>query len=440
MNKYNGVTVRFLHDDERLILSEEKEMPLVIEAAEQKSCEFLQQFLSNHSTLLIEDIARYGAVLLRGFDISTDELFEKTVLSIPQFKGISEAFMAENGRTHVGDLKYVLHTNSVYKTGGTLYLGGFHTENYYSLDVPGYICFFCHEPSPLGGETGIINTEKLYQNLDHKVKDKLEKNTYFVGKWLVSEVAERYSLNEDTVEKICEHFGLPIVGEGDERFILMYKPHVFEHPLTQEKALAINLFELPALDFELRKQFLNDYCGQDWFWHRFFWRLPTPLFHAIESLAVIIIAFFNSPKKSYQIIRTKIASYLANKKIHAFNTTRVGSCFTKDDINHLAQSMRANYSSCLWQKGDILLIDNKKVAHAGMPGKGKRTIRAMICNRLNINYSLNASGLVSAQEQSTEVVGECMVSGRVNEVPKEYYPYLSKVVRQERTAKAEQIR
>ena len=60
-------------------------------------------------------MAHYGAVLLRGFDIFSDEQFEQTVLSIPQFKGISEAFMAETGRDRVGDLRYVLHTNSVYK-------------------------------------------------------------------------------------------------------------------------------------------------------------------------------------------------------------------------------------------------------------------------------------------------------------------------------------
>lgn len=290
--------------------------------------------------------------------------------------------------------------------------------------------FYCNEPSPLGGETGIINTEKLYRHLSNDLKEKLEKKTFFVEKWLVSKVAERYNIDESTVERICLHFGLPIVGEDTERFIVMNKPHVFEHPLTKEKALEINLFELPSLNSELRKQFLNDYKGKDWFWHRLFWRLPTGLFHSIEFLAVLFIAFFHSPKKSYQIVRTKLATYLASKKEHSFDTTRVGTCFTKQEEKELAASMRTYYSSCLWKKGDILLIDNKKVAHAGMPGKGKRTIRAMICNRVDINYTLNESGLIKAQQLGTEIIGECMKRGAIETTQKERQLKPSDVVRE----------
>ena len=128
-------------------------------------------------------MATYGAVLLRGFDITSDEEFEKRVLSIKGLQGISDAFMSEEGRIHSDNLKYVLHTNAVYKTGGTLYLGGFHSENYYSPDVPTYICFCCLKPSKRGGETGMINMEKIYHSLDNELKQKLEKNTFFVAKW-----------------------------------------------------------------------------------------------------------------------------------------------------------------------------------------------------------------------------------------------------------------
>ena len=413
MHDYNGVTSRFLNEHERLIVSEEKEMPLVIEACEQNSYSFLSGFLQSNANKIISDMAHYGAVLLRGFNITSDEQFEHTVLSIPQFQGMQEAFMAENGRVHVGDLKYVLHTNSVYKTGGTVYLGGFHTENYYSPDVPSYICFYCSEPSLLGGETGIINTEKIYRHLNTQLKEKLEKNSFFVAKWLISEVAKRYKIDIQAIEQICHVFNLPIVGEGVDRFILMYKPSVFEHPLTKEKALQLNLFELSLLNKELRKCFINDYQGTAWFWHRFFWRLPTSVFNAIESLAVPLIALIHSPKKSYQIIRNKMSAYFANKKNDAFNTTRAGSCFNNQEIKELARLMRTYYSSCLWKKGDILLIDNKKVMHAGMPGKGERVIRAMICNPIHLDCSMTTVGLVKAQESRRKTIGDYMCLGRV---------------------------
>lgn len=422
-NKYTQVTTRFLRDDERFVLSKEKEMPLVIEANKQIDADFLQHFLTTNSAQLVQDIAKYGAVLLRGFNITSDEQFEKTILSMPQFNGIGEAFMAENGRTHVDDLKFVLHTNSVYKTGGTLYLGGFHTENYYSLDVPGYIFFYCVQPSTLGGETGIIDTQKIYQCLDSSLQQKIEKNSFFVSKWLVTEVAERYKLNLETIEKIAQRFNLPIVGTGNKRFILMYKPSVFIHPLTQEKALQINLFELPTLNKYLRACFKADYKGKSWFWHRFFWSLPSPFFNTIEFLAVAVIAFFNSPKNSLKIVRTKLSSYFAKKKNKIPTPDKVGVCFTEKDIKSLAQAMRDHYCSCLWQKGDILLIDNRKVMHAGMPGKGKRLIRAMISNPIDMDYTSKEPGVLNAEERTTPSIGECMSTGTL---PQNQTSYLLK--------------
>ena len=99
-NHYKDVTARFLRPDERWIVSEETEMPLVIEAKSNATPSFLQNFLHEHSATILNDIATYGAVLLRGFDVISEQDFEKSVLSIQGLQGISEAFMSEeDGRT-----------------------------------------------------------------------------------------------------------------------------------------------------------------------------------------------------------------------------------------------------------------------------------------------------------------------------------------------------
>lgn len=403
--QYPQVTTRFLRDEERLILSSEKEMPLVIEATTTTDAAFLQQLLKTHSAPLLKNLAQYGAILLRGFQINSDREFEKTILSVPEFHGIREAFMAENGRTHVNDSNYVLHTNSIYKTGGTLYLGGFHTENYYSTDVPGYLFFYCVKPSALGGETGIINTQKIYEQMTPSLQKKLEMNSYFVAKWLVSDVAKRYKLSPKHIENIAAQFNLPVVGTRKTRFIQMHKPSVFIHPITQQKALQLNLFEIPTLNKYLRKQFKKDYKGREWFWHRFFWSLPYPLFQTIEFLAVATIAFFHSPKNALRILNTQLSQFFAQKKTKLVDPARVGECFTNHDIQDLAKTMREYYSSFLWQKGDVLLIDNKKVMHAGMPGKGDRVIRAMISNPILMDYSFKEPGIIQAEERSDCIGG-----------------------------------
>ncbi|WP_028387935.1 TauD/TfdA family dioxygenase [Legionella fairfieldensis] len=411
-NRYSGVITRFLRNDERLILSEEKEMPLVIEANGANDLEFLQRFLASHYESILNDLSIYGAVLLRGFDVHSDEDFEKTVTTIPGLRGISDAFMSEEGRIHASNLKFVLYTNAIYKTGGTLYLGGFHTENYYTPDVPSYIAFCCHKPSLLGGETGLINTEKLYQSLDPSLTERLEKNTWFVAKWLVSEAAERYKIAPETVEKIAMQFDLPVVGDKD-KFILMYKPSVLLHPVTQKKALQINLFEIPSLNAELRKSFMQDYQGKTWFWHRFVWKLPSFVFHFLESFYVMLASFFYSPKESLHLLRSKWMIHRAQKKLPSFNNIKVGSCFNKKDIQKLAKSMRNHYSSFLWKKGDILLVDNRKVMHAGMPGSGPRLVRALICNPIDMQYSFLKPGYLPSKERVTETIGFYMTTGNL---------------------------
>lgn len=410
-NNYDGVTTRFLRQDERLINTSETEMPLVFEAKEHKDLNFLQDFLNANSENLMEDAGKYGALLFRGFDIQSDKDFEKAILSINGLHGISEAFMAEHGRERVDGLKYVLHTNTIYKTGGTLYLGGFHSENYYTTDVPGFISFCCLKPSKLGGETGLINMEKVYEQLDGELKKKLENNPYFVGKWLVSDIADRYKIDTKTVEEICQQFGLPIVGEGENKLILMYKPSVFLHPVTQKKAFQINFFSLPTLDIALRKLFLDDYQGNTWFWHRFVWQLPSSLFKVIENVFVFCAALLHSPKELYQMTLSKRKTDNAFKMLNE-KFLKVNSCFSEKDINHLARVMRNFYCSIIWQKGDILLVDNRKTAHTGMPGSGPRLVRALISNPIQMKYSQAQPGCLYCQDSPTESIGYYMTVGK----------------------------
>lgn len=406
-HSYDGVTTRFLRKDEHLINTLETEMPLVFEAKEHKDLKFLQGFLKDNSESLMEDVGKYGALLFRGFDIQSDKDFENAILSINGLNGISEAFMSEHGRDRVDGLKYVLHTNTIYKTGGTLYLGGFHSENYYTTDVPGFISFCCLKPSILGGETGLINMEKVYEHVDDELKKKLENKPYFVGKWLVSDVADRYKIDTKSIEEICRQFDLPIVGEGENKLVLMYKPSVFLHPVTQKKALQINFFSLPTLDTALRKRFLEDYQGKTWFWHRFVWKIPSSIFKVIENVSVFLIALFHSPKELYQITVSKWKTDRAFKELSE-KFIKVNSCFSEKDINHLASEMRNFYCSIIWQKGDILLVDNRKVVHTGMPGSGPRLVRALISNPLQMKYSQAQPGCLHCKDSTTQTIGHHM--------------------------------
>lgn len=398
LKTYPGVTVRFLRSDEQFIVSASNDMPLVIEANDVRDSQFLQTFLKEHSVAILNDITQYGAVLLRGFTISSSHDFEQTVLSITGMNGLRGAFMSEEGRIPADNLQYVLHTNAIYKTGGTLYLGGFHTENYYSPDVPSFICFCCLTPSKTGGETGLINTQKVYDALSAEIKEKLAKKTCFAAKWLVSEVALRYGITPREVEAMCQKMNLPIIGQYPHQIIVMYKPSVLIHPVTKRRNLQVNFFELPLLNKLLQQCFMQNYQGKQWFWNRVVWRLPRCVFHFLEKAYMSVASFIYSPKAFIKQLSIKIQMHRALRKAPPYDKTTLNDCFTTDDVHQLAKNLHDNYVSCLWQKGDILLVDNKQVAHAGMPGRGKRVIRAMICNRLNMHYTSDGSGEVDGQD------------------------------------------
>jgi hypothetical protein len=259
----------------------------------------------------------------------------------------------------------------------------------------------------------LVNMEKVTQSLSDELKQKLEKNTFFVGKWLVTEVAERYQITTDAVMEICKHFDLPIVGSGKDRFVLMYKPSMFTHPITNKKSFQINLFEILPLNKEMRKCFINDYPGSAWFWHRVVWKMPAFILKSLEYVYLTMASLFYSPRESFKILLAKFNLYRATMMNHStYNDVKVGSSFNDKDVKDLARLIRKFYSSCLWKKGDILLVDNMKVMHAGMPGAGSRLIRAMICNPLDMKYLYMQPGSLYCKSRSTQSIGYWMSKGK----------------------------
>ena len=142
-----------LEPSERGLQSSEPNTPWVVEARQRPDVEHLRTTLAAHSDLVLRRAAEHGAVLFRGFDLMSDLDFESAVLSIRDMQGMASVFMSEAGRTLVPGTRFVMHTNSIYTTGGSFDLGHFHTENYFVPDVPRFIFFFCRHPSPMGGET-----------------------------------------------------------------------------------------------------------------------------------------------------------------------------------------------------------------------------------------------------------------------------------------------
>ena len=251
----------------------------------------------------------------------------------------------------------------------------------FSPDVPRYISFCCHKPPSLGGETGVIHMPGVYGELGEALKAKLESRAFRVASWPLANVAERYSLSEERLAEFCADVGLPITSPHGKRLMHLYKPSIFENACSQQATLVLNLgIPIPGLDQMLEKQFAEDYAGWRWSGWRMARRFPL----------LVDMSITRNPLKSLKAAwaRKRNPSNWLPKP----SPDQVGSAFTPEDVSSLAVAMRKHFTSFVWKPGDVLLLNNLQMAHAGMPGHGARLVRALVCNPVPLSYLPDAPG------------------------------------------------
>jgi hypothetical protein len=123
------VRARFLTGRERSFVGVRDDVPLVLEPTRSRWSGGLDEFLTENSSQIVELLYRYGALLLRGFEIETEESFRLAVERVDRFRVMPAYFMAETGRLPVAGETGVFHTNIHKKTGGGFAVGGLHSEN-----------------------------------------------------------------------------------------------------------------------------------------------------------------------------------------------------------------------------------------------------------------------------------------------------------------------
>lgn len=378
--------MRFLSESEKTIFNNENQSPLVIEPNKEiTSANYLDYFNTNSEDIR-SMVTKYGAVLFRGFDIQSEKDFEHAMNKIDGLVPINDYFMSEPGRTLIEGSKSVFYTNKIYKTGGALYFGGFHTENHYTCDVPNFISFYCRKPSLFGGETGLVNMGKVFEELNTCLKQKLAEKTFLTITFRIADIAKRYNVADNIAKAICTEFGLTSqISSECEEFISLYKPSIIDHPISNTPALIGNLSaEIVGLDRALFEQFKDSYAGLKWTFHRFAWK-HTILVALNQATWGDIFAYI------VKSLRKK-SKPIANEEIDSSSAERLLNAFSKTDVDTLAILMRKHFTSFKWKKGDILLIDNLQMVHAGLPGFGTRILRTMLSNPVPMNYSCSGEG------------------------------------------------
>jgi alpha-ketoglutarate-dependent taurine dioxygenase len=413
LSSYEGACARLFDPNERAQPTREGQLPLVISPSDPAVAKRLEDFTAAHSEQIMGDVAAHGAILFRGFEVSSVYHFQQGILSIRGMKGMDDVMMSEAGRTIIDGTRFVLHTNQFFKTGGTLALGDFHNENYYVPDVPRFISFFCLQPSRRGGETGLLNTAGLYRALPDGLKRELEAEACQVATIPFADVLARYQLTGEQLENFCRTAGLRVIERDNTRFIVIYKPSVFVHPVTNEKALSINFSGVlgsVGLRAAMVDSFLPDYAGSRWMLHRLVWRWPF-LVEGPKHLRFLL----SNPKAIWHGTSQAVRAFVQGERVASSKNVRprhrIAALIRDESVGTFAASVRQNFSAFPWQKGDVLLIDNIKTAHAGMAGAGKREIRALMCNRLSVPCSPDGPGILSlSPQEETRTLGSRLTS------------------------------
>lgn len=341
----------------------------------------------------------HGAILFRGFEVETDASFEEIVTSFlrPNARPMNTYFMSESGREVVPGQRSVLNTSSLYKTGGGFYLGGFHSENFYSTDVPSLQAFWCKEPSRVGGETALVQSANVYDDLSRGLKEKLVEERVLAMALPITEVAARYGVDDEAkVEALCRSAGLEI-EDGE---VLIFKPPVIRHPHTGRLGLQVNLSgELPGFDAALRRQAAASYRGWRWLLHRALWRSPT-----FASLLPVL--------ESYPLFLRTIRGWTRGRPPPSAAHHRRGRLMDRlsdDDVEELARAVWRHTSLFTWQRGDVLVCDQLQLLHAGMPGRGgRRELHVMMCAPIRMDRPLRSGLYAPSVEVASESLGEQM--------------------------------
>jgi alpha-ketoglutarate-dependent taurine dioxygenase len=381
--RYTDVVSRFLGTTERHVASREETAPLVIEPRKSASPGFLREFLSRHSAQILEDTSRHGALLLRGFDVNSAAAFEQQILSIQGMRAMRGFLFSDPGRALVDHAQFVFTTNAFIRTGGTMRFGMFHSENYFTPDVPRYVVFLCRTPSILGGETGLINLAKIYRDLPEATQRKLEDRNCLVSLFSLKVAATRYGVDEDHAAEFFRNAGLSIASIDGAMHVANYKPNVVLNPTTQERALLLNFGFIRGMEGPLLDAFRPDYRGMPWLLHRLFWASP-PL-QRMHGRFVM--------RNKAKQVKTEGATFFLGTSTPLAEAHTLTNTFSAEEIRLLGVLMRRHHSSFPWKAGDILIIDNLKMGHNGMPGFGrKRELNVMLCNPVSIAPSAASRG------------------------------------------------
>jgi amino acid adenylation domain-containing protein len=271
---------------------------------------------------LESDLLRHGAILFRGFGIDSPEAFEGFA------RTLCPDLFNENGEHPRESVSGSVYTPVFYPPDQRLL---WHNENSFNWSWPRKIFFCCARPADQGGETPIVDSRRVYAELDPEVRERFEsrgvlyQRNYSEGIGLPWQTVFRAD-TRDEVERLCQGSRVRVEWrDGDRLRTRAARPAVARHPESGE----------------------TSWFNQAQHWH------VSCLDPATRGSLAALFADADLPRQCY------------------FGD---GQPIADSDMEAVLATYERLEVSFPWQRGDVLLLDNLLTAHGRNPFSGQRKI------------------------------------------------------------------
>ncbi|HEY1353971.1 MAG TPA: TauD/TfdA family dioxygenase [Ktedonobacteraceae bacterium] len=303
-------------------LSAEQLMPLIIQPAIDGVN--LASWAKNNRDYLERELLTYGAILFRHFAIDAPAKFEEFACAV----STDGELFDEYGDLPRDDPGAKVYSSTPYPADKSIL---FHNESSHTHRWPMKQLFYCVKAAETGGATPILDCRKTYQTLDRGIiKELSEKRLMYVRNFIegldVSWQQFFQTSSKASVEAYCRRAGLAFEWRGENQLTTrQICPAVVRHPRSGDLLFfnQIQLHHISCLDADVRDSMLAMFKEEE------------------------------LPRNVYYADGTPIADTLVA------------------EISALYDQQAVRFQ---WQPGDVILLDNMRVAHARDPFAGTRKI------------------------------------------------------------------
>ena len=283
-------------------------------------------------------LSTVGAILFRGFAVTTSVEFARFVEPIP----VADFSYAGGGTprgTVVGKVYEATQLPPVQRLP-------LHQEMSYLPNYPSKLAFYCAVPAETGGETILGDIRRISKDLPPEVVERMHR------------VGIRYSRN----------FRHPDSTFGNERLDNRHKTWV-QGFMTEDPA-EVNR---SAAEMGLEVEWLKDGSVTTHFRTPGFARHPVTGEEVWFSIMGVVSYDFDE-----ELRRLIKEHYGPDVPQYADTTWGDGSPFSDEDRAAITAAYDKNVVAERWTRGDVLLVDNMYVCHGRNPYTGKRDTQVIL--------------------------------------------------------------